>query len=150
NLEVCDSFRKLARSRLHLLEQARVFNGDHGLVGEGIDELDLAFGEWAHFGAPNEDHPNCVACVDQGHGERSANTAQLKRSFPALGIFIPFGQHVRDLYRSPVDDSTRSNGSALKRQRVFPDRSRERNFPMMGDKSQKIAIYLEDGGVVSI
>jgi len=33
--------------------KARVFNRDYGLVGEGLGELNLAFGERAHFAAPN-------------------------------------------------------------------------------------------------
>ena len=32
-------------ARLHLIEQSRVLNRDHGLVGEGLDELDLLVGE---------------------------------------------------------------------------------------------------------
>ena len=28
-----------------LVEQARVLDGDHGLVGEGLDKLDLPLGE---------------------------------------------------------------------------------------------------------
>ena len=35
------------------LSEARVFNGDDRLVREGVHELDLAFSEWAHFGAPD-------------------------------------------------------------------------------------------------
>jgi len=30
------------RPRLYLLEQACVLDGDHGLVGEGLEELDLS------------------------------------------------------------------------------------------------------------
>jgi len=74
DLEVLDGFGKLAGSRLHFFEKARVFNRDHGLVGEGVDEFDLAFGEWAHFGAPNGDHPNCLVCVDQRDAEQGAIT----------------------------------------------------------------------------
>jgi hypothetical protein len=54
----------ISPSRCLPLERMRV----RGLVGEAIDELDLAFGERAHFGAPNEDHANCLACVDQRGG----------------------------------------------------------------------------------
>ena len=38
---LCD----LARARLHLVEQAHVLDRDHGLVGEGGDQLDLLVGE---------------------------------------------------------------------------------------------------------
>ena len=45
-------------------EVARCFSGD---------DLDLAFREWAHFGAPDVDHANGLACVDQRNAERGAN-----------------------------------------------------------------------------
>ena len=32
---------EVAVARLHLLEQPRVLDGDDGLVGEGLDQLDL-------------------------------------------------------------------------------------------------------------
>src|SRR5262245_54280325 len=72
DLEIFDGLGEFASPRLHLFEQPRVFNRNYGLVRKGIDELDLAFGERAHFGAPNKDHPNCRACMDQRHGERGA------------------------------------------------------------------------------
>ena len=43
-----------------------------------------------HFGAPDVNHPNCLACVDQRDGQRGAKT-ELQRRLPALGIFIRFG-----------------------------------------------------------
>ena len=36
---------QLAVARLHLLEQPRVLDGDHRLVGEGLEQLDLGVGE---------------------------------------------------------------------------------------------------------
>src|SRR5262245_43830942 len=44
---------QLAFARLLRLEQPRVLDGNHGLVGEGSDYLDLAFNEWAYFGSPD-------------------------------------------------------------------------------------------------
>ncbi len=40
---------QLPRPRLHLLEQSRVLDGDDGLVGEGLEEFDLALGELTRF-----------------------------------------------------------------------------------------------------
>jgi hypothetical protein len=52
---------------------SRVFSmADDGLVRESVDELDLAFGQRAHFGAPDHNHANRLACVDQRDGERNA------------------------------------------------------------------------------
>ena len=38
-----------------LVEQPRVLDGDDGLSGEILDQLDLLVGEWAHFLAINGD-----------------------------------------------------------------------------------------------
>ena len=37
--------RQVARARLHLFEKARVLDGDHRLIGEGLDDLDFPVGE---------------------------------------------------------------------------------------------------------
>jgi hypothetical protein len=39
NLQVLDRFGEFVRPCLYLLEQPRVLNGDDGLVGEGLHEL---------------------------------------------------------------------------------------------------------------
>ena len=38
-------FGEVARPRLHLVEQAHVLDRDDGLIGEGLDDFDLAIGE---------------------------------------------------------------------------------------------------------
>jgi hypothetical protein len=65
---------RASRDSLHLFEQPRVLNRYYSLVCKGIYKLDLTLGERVHFGAPNEDHPNCLACVDQWDSERGART----------------------------------------------------------------------------
>jgi hypothetical protein len=42
---VFERFLQLSLARLLSLEQARVLNGDHGLVGEGLQQRDLFFRE---------------------------------------------------------------------------------------------------------
>ena len=43
-------------ARLHLIEQARILDRDYGLVGEGLQQFDLALRERSGFGAPNHHH----------------------------------------------------------------------------------------------
>src|ERR1700675_1400938 len=43
--------RKVAGSRLNFGEHPHVLNRDHGLIGEGLDESDLALRERTWFGA---------------------------------------------------------------------------------------------------
>ena len=40
--QVFERFREFAGAGLHLLEQTRILDGDHGLVGKSLQQLDLA------------------------------------------------------------------------------------------------------------
>jgi len=131
------------------LEQPRVLDRDHGLVRKGIDELDLAFGERAHFGASDGDDADCFACVDQRDGKHGANT-ELERTLAALGVFIRFGKHVCDVDRSPVDDGTPSNAPAHKGRGELSDRAAHGNLAMVRDEAQAIAKHLKDRRVMRI
>src|SRR5262249_62132813 len=114
DLQIFDGPGKLPRPRLDFLEESRVLDGDNGLIGEGIDKLDLTFGERANLGAPDEDRSNCLASVDQRDREPGARTG-LKCSASTHGVFILFGLHVCDLNRSPLDDGTSSQEATPKR-----------------------------------
>ncbi len=46
---------QLAVARLELGEEAHVLDGNHGLVGEGLQEPDLGVREWPHFSPANHD-----------------------------------------------------------------------------------------------
>ena len=59
-----------------LLEQPRVLDGDHGLIGEGLDELDLAIGKRVRRRTDNTNDPYRLALVHQGHGQRRADIAE--------------------------------------------------------------------------
>jgi hypothetical protein len=45
DLEIFGGFGKFEGSRLHLLEQPRVLDGDHCLVSKSFEQLDLSFRE---------------------------------------------------------------------------------------------------------
>jgi putative spermidine/putrescine transport system substrate-binding protein len=46
------------------LKQSRVLDGDHGLVGEGLEQINLSIGERANLGAPNEDRSDCLSITN--------------------------------------------------------------------------------------
>ena len=46
-LQLLDRARQFLRARLQLLEQADVLDGDHRLVGEGLEQRDLPVREGA-------------------------------------------------------------------------------------------------------
>ena len=49
---VFEGFLQFLRAGLDLLEQPRIVDGDDGLIGEGLDQLDLALGIWV----------DCLSC----------------------------------------------------------------------------------------
>src|SRR5262245_32542598 len=61
-------FRQLALARLLSLEQSRVLNGDHRLVGEGLDQRDLLVIERRDPGPRQCDDADGLALQQQGHG----------------------------------------------------------------------------------
>ena len=75
---------QLAVARLQLGEQADVLDGDDGLVGEGLQELDVAVGEGAGFGARDDDRANGLAIAQHRHREHASPAAGLAR--PSVAI----------------------------------------------------------------
>ena len=65
----------LGVARLQLLEQPHVLDRDHGLVGEGLQQLDLLVGERAHFRSANSDGADGSTLAQHRHRERRAPTA---------------------------------------------------------------------------
>ena len=88
-----ERFLQLARSRLYLLEQTRVLDGDHGLVGEGLHEFNLLCRERPHLAAPASDHADYDVLSEHWHGENRANPCCLWAYPCVLGIL----QHVMDV-----------------------------------------------------
>ena len=57
------------------LEQPHVLDGDHRLVGEGFEKLDLRRGEGAHLGATRGQCSNEFSLLTKGNGQEGAPAA---------------------------------------------------------------------------
>ena len=55
DLEVLDGLSKLLGSRLHLLEESCVLNGDYCLIGKRFDQFNLSVRKGRRISFPNED-----------------------------------------------------------------------------------------------
>ena len=60
---------EIARARLHFFEQARVLDGDHRLVGEGLHEVDHSRRKRPSFVANEHDHADDFAVPEHRHAE---------------------------------------------------------------------------------
>ena len=57
--------RQFARAGLHAFKQAHVLDRNHRLVGEGLDQLDLLFGERSHRFALQNNDPDGSSLTQQ-------------------------------------------------------------------------------------
>ncbi len=92
---------QLAVARLELLEQAHVLDGDHGLVAEGLQELDMAGGELPRLG-PLDDDDSDRGAVGSNHRD-AEQTPPLSLDRHVLRV-LRVGQQVRDLRHGSVQD----------------------------------------------
>ena len=95
---------EFARARLHLLEQPGVLDRDHGLIGEGLQDFDLALREMARLQTRHDERAFDRVVSQQRHAEQGA---RLDRRGTAAARRIPRLRGDREWLRSRPDSITR-------------------------------------------
>src|SRR5262249_52387942 len=67
-------------ARLHFLKQARILEGNYGLVSEGFDQFDLFIGEGLDFCALKDDGTQRTTVTNQRHTQTGATIVALRRT----------------------------------------------------------------------
>ena len=70
-----------------LVEQPRVLDCDHRLIGEGRQQIDLLVIERTHFGTAQQDRADALVATQQGHGQNGMNNR--------ARCFGPYGSGIR-------------------------------------------------------
>jgi len=96
-----DFDNSLVRS-LNLFEQSDIADGDHGLIGKGLQQGNLFIAERMYFGAAKQDRSDARALTQQGNAQISAG-AGAARPFPGVGEFVAFGRRACRV-RAPISD----------------------------------------------
>ena len=78
------------------VEQADILDGDHGLICEGPEELDLLFAEGPHLEASDHDHSDRLFVAHQRRRGHGTVTVPEGHRF-ALGKFVTAGEEVVDV-----------------------------------------------------
>jgi hypothetical protein len=72
----CSDFLEIACARLYLLEQPRILDRDHGLVGKSPDESELLFRKLeASLQVGKDDRADALVLLDQRHERGGLKTA---------------------------------------------------------------------------
>src|ERR1700730_1576168 len=75
---------KLAALVLDFVEQPHVLDGDHGLVGEGLDQLDLLGGERADLRTEQHDDPDRATFAQERNGQYGPPAAGTRRGLRSV------------------------------------------------------------------
>ena len=67
----------LLQGLAQLVEQARVLDGDDGLIGEALEQLDLPVAEWADFLAVDADGSDQLVILEHWHNKEGAAARKL-------------------------------------------------------------------------
>ena len=128
--------RQLSVSRLQLLEQPHVLDGDHRLVGEGPQQRNLLVGERLDLGASDPDRADGCALAQQRNAQEGA-VAELPSEHAAFRKLLHLGLEIRHLdglpikHRAPVHRA--ANHGHSKPQRIG-DRA------MVGHQTEDVAV----------
>src|SRR5262245_28511159 len=71
---VFERFLQLSLARLLCLEQPRVLDGDDGLVGEGLQQVNLTLSKRMHLQSAQHDCSDGLSSPQKGYGEYGAMT----------------------------------------------------------------------------
>ena len=127
---------------LERLSKKVVLDGDHSLIGEGLEQRDLSLREEMSLGAADVDGADRDTFFsDQGDAQYRA-VAHAPRILTALREFGRLRLHVGD-----VDCLPGQNRSAITRPADEGKGGLDRDRAMMGDEAQVIAVPAKDGGV---
>ena len=106
---------ELARARLHFVEQARIFDRDQGLVGEGLHELDLAPRKLRGFVARQTENALDAIFAKQRHPEQCAGGGDVHEAGKGKG---GIGEHVLDGQRPAGLHHARNNRPVIEATRI--------------------------------
>ena len=79
-------FGQFGRSRLNLLKQAHILDGDHRLVREGLDKVNLALRKRAGLWPRQEKHALYLVLPQQRHADECATVPEAQQRRIIFGI----------------------------------------------------------------
>ena len=98
------------RALLHFIEQPHILDGDNGLIGESLEELDLFLAERASHEAEQADDAECLSIPNERYAECRPEAHQL---LCTLTLPIRIGKHVGNMSGAAVDNCATKDGAAI-------------------------------------
>jgi len=102
---------------LRLVEQPHILDGDHGLIGESLDQLDLLVGERLDFELVEDHHADDVVAPEHRNAKLGADGMGVSQRVTVLRIRL----EVCDMNRSSLERDSARNAVASWRDRMVLD-----------------------------
>jgi hypothetical protein len=113
---VGERFLDLGRAGLHLLKQPRVLDRDHGLVGEGGDEIDLLIGKRSWRRSRHRHDADAASFSQQRDTQQGAEARELSTLVPGV---LRVGENVGYVNRRYFQRRSRHQRASARRYRVL-------------------------------
>src|SRR5262249_33918032 len=119
-----DNTKHFRRSRLllqrlpQLAKQPRVLNGDDGLVGEGLDQLDLLLCKRPRFLALQSEHANDGTFPDERHAKSTAYIDEPRVIMNSVTVELRVGQKIGNVYRAALEYCTPEDRTLIRLCRI--------------------------------
>src|SRR4029453_17680938 len=101
---------------LHLLEQARILDGDHSLIGKRGDELDLLGRKRLRRRSCDGDSTDAASLSEQ----RDAYQCTIATEWLGTVTVFRIGEHIRNVYNPALQCDTAGHGISAGRNRMLP------------------------------
>src|SRR6516225_389074 len=105
NLEHIGGGGLLLQRFAQLVQQPRVLDGDDGLGGKVLDELDLLVRDWLHLGTTDCEHTDGLVLPQQRDGQNRP-VAKANRRLTAIRELVSRCLKVVDVDRRTIDEGT--------------------------------------------
>ncbi len=100
---------------LDFMKQALVLDGDNGLGGEGLHELDFRLGERLDATAGTKNHADRCPAAQQRNAENSAESRDLLQHLQRALVIFRIFEGVLDVYRSPFQEGPAHDDAPIRR-----------------------------------
>jgi hypothetical protein len=147
-LQLVHEAGQLVRPLLEFREQAHILDGDHRLVGKGLEQSDLSLREEPHLGTADDDRAGGDTLTEQRDAQRGTMTP-LPRRGTTFGKLLRCGLHISNLQRLPLEHHAAGKHPATDREGELANGS-VGDRAMIGHQTQAVAFQPEDGGVERI
>jgi hypothetical protein len=139
-----ERFSEVVIPRLQLLEQPHILDGDHRLVGEGLEERNLLVREGAYLLTSDQDPPNSYALTEQWYREHGPMVESALERSADRKFALTFRGEIVDMDGSSVRDRSPRRRAAIARD----DFVEIGKGPVVRHEPERIAIHEANHGVV--